>query len=99
LSPNVPRSHRQGQLPSRNSDDDDSHQQVEVDPRQCLPVRMRAGDAVAFTRWTVHGSGPNTTDEPRVAYALQFHRADVKWFDAKTGEWKLLIEHPRWPAS
>jgi 2-oxoglutarate-dependent dioxygenase len=54
---------------------------------------MRAGDAVAFTRWTVHGSGPNHTSEPRVAYALQYHRQDVKWLDG--GEWKLLVDTPR----
>ena len=91
----VPRSHHQGQRVSRNSDDADAHQQVDVDPLQCLPLRMRAGDAVAFTRWTVHGSGPNHTREPRVAYALQFHRADVKWFDKQANEWKLLVTNPR----
>src|ERR1019366_3706488 len=91
----VPRSHLQGQRASRNSDDADAHQQVEIDPLQCLPLRMRAGDAVAFTRWTVHGSGPNHTREPRVAYALQYHRADVKWFDAQAKDWKLLAAPPR----
>lgn len=92
----VPRSHLQGQLASRNSDDGDAHQQLDVDPLTALPIRMRAGDAVAFTRLTVHGSGPNLTSEPRVAYALQYHRADVKWFDRATNEWKLLVENPRW---
>lgn len=91
----IPRSHKDGQLISRNSDDGDSHQQLDVDPLQCLPIRMRAGDAVAFTRWTVHGSGPNTTNEPRVAYALQFYRDDVKWHDQSTDQWKLLIDNPR----
>ena len=91
----VPRSHLHGQLASRNSDDADAHQQVAVDPLQCLPLRMRAGDAVAFTRWTVHGSGPNHSREPRVAYALQYHRADVKWFDQQANAWKLLVENPR----
>ncbi len=91
----VPRSHLQGQLSSRNSDDGDTHQQIDVDPLQCLPIRMRAGDAVAFTRWTVHGSGPNVTDQPRVAYALQYHRDDVRWLDKETNQWKLLIDTPR----
>lgn len=89
-----PGSHAQ-QLESRTSDDGDSHQQVDVDPATCLPMRMRAGDAVAFTRWTVHGSGPNSTDAPRVAYALQFHRDDVRWLDRETGEWRLLVDSPR----
>lgn len=90
----VPRSHL-GQLDSRRSDDGDTHRQVEVDPLTCLPIRMRAGDAVAFTRWTVHGSGPNTTDEPRVGYALQYHREDVRWLDTEAGEWRLLADTPR----
>lgn len=91
----VPRSHLGGQLQSRNSDDGDGHQQLDIDPAECLPIRMRAGDAVAFTRWTVHGSGPNHTDQPRVAYALQYHREDVKWLDAAKGEWKRLVDTPR----
>jgi Phytanoyl-CoA dioxygenase (PhyH) len=90
----VPGSHRQ-QLDSRTSDDGDSHRQVDVDPLHCLPARMRAGDAVAFSRWTVHGSGPNSTDRPRVAYALQYHREDVRWFDRDTDTWRLLVETPR----
>lgn len=89
-----PRSHRD-QLDSRTSDDGDSHRQVEIDPLACLPIRMRAGDAVAFTRWTVHGSGPNHTDEPRVAYALQYHREDVRWYDRETEQWRLLVDNPR----
>jgi hypothetical protein len=90
----VPRSHR-AQLDSRSSDDGDTHRQVDVDPLQCLPIRLRPGDAVAFSRWTVHGSGPNVTAEPRVAYALQYHREDVRWLDTETDSWRLLIETPR----
>lgn len=90
----VPRSHR-AQLDSRSSDDCDTHRQVDVDPLECLPIRMRPGDAVAFSRWTVHGSGPNVTDQPRVAYALQYHRNDVRWLDTETDGWRLLIDTPR----
>lgn len=90
----VPGSHR-AQLDSRSSDDGDTHRQVDVDPLRCLPIRMRPGDAVAFSRWTVHGSGPNVTDQPRVAYALQYHRDDVRWLDTETGDWRLLVETPR----
>ncbi len=92
----VPRSHLKGQLQSRTSDDGDVHRQVEVDPMTCLPLRMRAGDAVAFTRWTVHGSGPNHTSEPRVAYALQCHRPDSMYIDKETGERKRLVDHQLW---
>jgi phytanoyl-CoA hydroxylase len=90
----VPRSHS-GQWDSRRSDDGDSHRQVDVDPLTAVPIRMRAGDAVAFTRWTVHGSGRNDTPAPRVAYALQYSRDDVTWLDPATGEWRLLADDPR----
>lgn len=91
----VPGSHNQ-QHDSRDSDDGDSHQQIDVPEAERFPVRMRAGDAVAFTRWTVHGSGANLTDTPRVAYALQYHRDDVKYLDRETDQWKPLAGNPRW---
>lgn len=90
----VPDSHGR-QHESRPSDDGDTHRQVDVDPLTCVPIRMRAGDAVAFTRWTVHGSGTNHTDQPRVAYALQYHRDDVRWYDKDTDTWRLLVDEPR----
>jgi len=46
----VPRSHA-GQRDSRRSDDNDSHRQVDVDPLAAVPMRMRAGDAVADIVW------------------------------------------------
>lgn len=87
----VPRSHLGGQIASQILAD--GHRKLDTNLENLFPVRMRAGDAIAFTRWTVHGSGANTTDTPRVAYALQYHRADVKWRDGDT--WKLLTETPR----
>ena len=56
----------------------DGHRKTSVDPKDCVPILMEAGDVVAFSRLTVHGSGPNTTDAPRVAYAVQYHRDDVQ---------------------
>lgn len=90
----VPRTHLQGTLDSVENPDGDGHRTVAQDPTRFLPVRMRSGDAVAFSRLTLHGSGPNHTDEPRVAYAVQFHRNDVRatW----DGETHLLTERPRW---
>ncbi|MEM7624164.1 MAG: phytanoyl-CoA dioxygenase family protein [Planctomycetota bacterium] len=89
----VPRSHRDGVLNAGHSVEGDKC--LDVDPLDCLPLRMRAGDGVAFTRLTVHGSGPNDSEEPRIAYALQFHRDDVKWIDDATGEANRLVETPR----
>jgi 2-oxoglutarate-dependent dioxygenase len=94
----LPRSHT-ADLESRSSDDHDGHRQVDVDPITALPIRMRAGDAVAFSRWTVHGSGPNTTDQPRLAYALQYHREDVRAYDSEADEWRRLVDAPRFRTS
>lgn len=91
----VPGSHDR-QWPSRSSDDGDSHQQIDVDEKDRVPVVMKAGDAVAFTRWTVHGSGVNRSEQPRIAYALQYHREDVCFKDPESKELKRLKDHERW---
>lgn len=91
----VPRSNHGGTLESRLSGDGDTHRRTLEDPKEYLPLRMNAGDAVAFTRLTVHGSGPNHTSEPRIAYALQYHRDDTKYLHPD-GTWKLLKTEPRW---
>lgn len=89
----VPRSHQSGTLESENAGDGDSHRKLKFDPSDFLPIRMRAGDCVAFSRLTVHGSGANHTPNPRVGYAVQFHRNDVRFLDRESGENKLLTEH------
>jgi 2-oxoglutarate-dependent dioxygenase len=93
----VPRSHLRGTLESESSGDGDSHRKTKIEPGDFLPLRMMPGDAVAFSRLTVHGSGPNHTGEPRVAYAVQFHRDDVKaWRPASWEGWRLLKEAAVW---
>lgn len=74
----VPRSHLEGTLDGVQSPDGDVHRTVADDPTRFLPIRMAAGDVIAFSRLTLHGSGPNNTAEPRLAYAVQYHRDDVK---------------------
>lgn len=91
----MPRSHLSGQLPSKDCPDQDGHQQIDIAEIDCVPLRMRAGEAVAFSRWTVHGSGPNHTNEPRVAYALQYVRDDVQYLDKQSGQWRP-IDKPLW---
>ncbi len=91
----VPRTHAGGQLESENVGD--GHRAVKHEPKDFLPVRMRAGDAVAFSRLTVHGSGPNHISEPRVAYAVQYHRNDAAYLDRDTGKRVTLIDNPRFP--
>ncbi len=73
-----PGTHTDGTIASKNAGDGDHHRRVAHDPTYYLPVRMRAGDAVAFSRLTIHGSGANSTTEPRIAYAVQFHHGDAR---------------------
>lgn len=97
----VPRTHLNGTIDSVENPDGDGHRTVAQEPDRFLPLRMRAGDTVAFSRLTLHGSGPNISNDARVAYAVQFHRNDVKSKVARktnddAGEWKLLTEFPRY---
>jgi 2-oxoglutarate-dependent dioxygenase len=92
----VPRSHLNGTQESVAMANDVHYRMVKYEPKDFISVNMQPGDCVAFTRLTVHGSGKNNSAEPRVAYATQFHRNDVKWYDRETDSWKLLLEVPRW---
>ena len=91
----IPKSHKNGTLEADLSGDGDNHKKIKWEPENFLPIRMRKGDCVVFTRLTVHGSGPNLSGLPRVAYAIQFHRDDVRarW---EGNDWVLLKEKPRW---
>lgn len=94
----APGSHLGGHQESVNAGDGDSHRKVAVEPKDFLPVRMRAGDCVAFSRLTIHGSGGNSTPDPRVGYAVQYYRNDAWFFDRTTGERKKLItDNPQAP--
>jgi 2-oxoglutarate-dependent dioxygenase len=90
----APRSHLQGTLESEPSGDGDQHKKITWEPESFLPLRMRPGDCVAFSRLTVHGSGSNMSEDPRVAYAVQFHRNDVHAL--RGSDWQLLKDFPRW---
>ncbi len=90
----VPRSHQKGiTYDPVPSGDGDEYLKVDWEPEYFLPVRLHAGDAVAFDRLLVHGSGENRTSEPRVGYGVQFFRNDTKAI--VDGKWKLLKEHPK----
>jgi phytanoyl-CoA hydroxylase len=90
----APRTHLNGTIEGVESPDKDGHRTVEHNPKHVLPARMRSGDCIAFSRLTVHGSGFNATQAPRVAYGIQFFRNDVRALHAD-GEWRLLKEFPR----
>ena len=90
----APSTHLAGTIDSVESEDKDGHRTVAVEPEDFLPLRMMPGDAVAFTRLTLHGSGANSSDQPRLGYAVQYHRDDVR--ASRDGEdIGLLSENPR----
>lgn len=90
----VPGSHRTGTVASTASEDCPGHRRTAAVPTEWTEVIMEPGDVCVFDRLTVHGSGPNGSDRPRVAYAVQFHRHDTRAFfdDA----WAPLLERPRY---
>jgi hypothetical protein len=89
----VSESHLSGTLASVASEE--NHRRIDVQPESFTTLRMQPGDCVAFSRLTVHASGPNQTPTPRVAYAVQYHREDVRARWDERG-WVPLIERPRW---
>jgi len=91
----VPGSHLSGTLESVESPDKDGHRTVTFEPEDFVSVLMQPGDCIAFTRNTVHGSGANITDKPRVGYAVQFYRDDVKAWRPGEPEYFLLKSRPR----
>lgn len=88
--------HRAGMVPWKESPQCPGHRTMVEQPTQWEDVVMEPGDCCIFDRMTVHGSGPNGSADPRIAYAVQFHRSDTKaFFD---GTWQALTERPRWSA-
>lgn len=86
--------HRSGVVTWRDSAVNTGHREVAADPTRWTDLIMEPGDLCIFDRNTVHGSGSNRTTKPRVAYAVQFHRADAEaFFDER---WELLTTRPRW---
>ena len=67
----VPGSHRHGLL---------AHAMADINPflregadgAGAVPLPMRAGEAVAFSGLTVHGSGPNHTEDERIGFYIRY---------------------------
>jgi len=70
----VPGSHKQG-LIEHAKQDDNWYQQAGVEA-EGVAVPVRAGEAIAFSAYTLHCSKLNTTDKPRRAYFMQYCHAD-----------------------
>ncbi len=91
----IPRSHLEGTLASTVSGDGDQHKRITWEPeaQNFITMNMEPGDLVIFDRLTVHGSGANSTPQPRVAYAVQFHADQTRghYF----GKWRSIKDQPR----
>ena len=71
-------SHKQPILPHRDSDDPDNllsrGQEVAVEVRddQKVPIEIHPGEMSLHHGLTIHGSGPNTTDDRRIAAVIRY---------------------------
>lgn len=68
----IPGSHRLGVLEHARAGANPFLREVGVDPEGAIAVPMAAGEAIAFTGQTVHGSGPNLTDAARVGFFVRY---------------------------
>lgn len=64
-----PGSHKFGPLPSVGSDHHLPEEQFPLD--RATPIPAKAGDAIFFSYLLAHGSGLNTSDEPRTTLLVQ----------------------------
>lgn len=80
----LPRAYRQGQLrhTDRKKPDEMLSRgetiELEIDTRRTMPVLADAGEVSFHHLHTPHGSGPNTTDRPRVNYVMTFIGPEVR---------------------
>jgi len=73
----VPGSHRLG-LVQHGTDDVNRALRRASDGEGAVPVDLAPGEGVAFSGLTVHGSGPNLTDEPRVGFYARYCEPGVR---------------------
>jgi hypothetical protein len=91
----VPGSHRQGLLPHRTPNADSWHMTLAVEG-DGIPVRMKAGEAVAFSGLTLHRSTLNHTDRPRRAFFLEYADCDALVDHPGTGPLKVTERSHSW---
>jgi hypothetical protein len=68
----IPGSHRGPLLPHRRRDGSHSLEAVGVDSSLAVACPLPLGGATAHVPRTLHHTGPNTTDEPRLAWSIEF---------------------------
>lgn len=89
----LPGSHRLGIVPHRHLYDDPTVSALvidDVDASRAVPVPLRAGGATFHTQTTMHHTGPNRTDRPRRAYAMELQLPPVRIPVPKVHPWKTI---------
>ena len=87
----LPRSHTQGIATHRHLYDDPMVSALvidDVDESRAVPVPLRAGGATFHTQRTMHHTGPNRTERPRRAYAIEVQLPPVRIDEPKVHPWK-----------
>ena len=84
----VPGSHKLGNLKTTRYATGQIEQHVDV--TTAVPCEADPGYVILFTSYTVHGSTPNTTDQPRRSYINGFVRAK----SCTVGKWAFLNGQP-----
>ena len=78
----IPESHKQGLLRHANVRDDSNllfrgEQVTAVDESRALDVVLQPGEMSLHHSTIVHGSNPNTSDEPRIGFIVRFVTSQV----------------------
>ena len=76
----LPGEHRHGLL-EHVWDTESNEWQCQCDKSWKIPVVLRPGQIAVFSSLLPHASGPNTSEETRAAYVVQFHVPGVKHRD------------------
>ncbi len=90
----IPGSHMCGLVEHETSDVNPVLREVST-PDRLVPVELAAGEAIAFSGLTLHGSGPNLTDVPRTAFYVRYCAPHVRMMDVE-GSRSVLDDPSSW---
>jgi hypothetical protein len=100
----IDRSHEYGPLGAVLNDDykvDLLDLYPKLAERLTPPIEYKAGDATVHHGYMAHGSGPNTTDRPRLSFLLNYVPADMRYWGGKyvgnPGSERRPLDDERWP--
>jgi len=88
----IPASHRQGLVDHGTAGVNPVLREVTTS-EEPIPVELAAGEAIAFTGLTLHGSGPNLTDAARTAFYARYCAPHVRMIDDDGGRAVLHDPH------